>query len=268
MGRVTGKVWLVTGASSGIGRAVAYGLAKEGGHLILLARRKEKLIEIAQDIFRRYKVDVLVIAVDLTDNHALEHAINWAFAKRPVIHGAVHCAGYGLFKEAVALSYEDMRQMLQINTLSAMHVSQLLTQQWLKRGIPGHLTLVASSAGKIATPASGVYSASKSGIISYANSLRMEVAHAGIQVTVVNPGPVRTAFFSHEASMQAYLERVYPLALEPDSLAQEIIQAMGSKRKPRELNRPSILQLASQLYGLFPIVGDFVVKYFFNLKEG
>jgi len=109
--------------------------------------------------------------------------------------------------------------------------------------------------------------ASKAAIIAYADALRLELYETPIQVSTINPGPVKTAFFDRSPQMLAYAQVVEAFSLEADELASRIVANMKRKHVKRELNLPWQLAFASKLYGLFPQAGDFLAARLFNLKE-
>ena len=111
------------------------------------------------------------------------------------------------------------------------------------------------------------YAASKAAIIAYADALRLELYETAIQVSTINPGPVKTAFFDRSPQMLAYAQVVEAFSLEADELASRIVANMKRKHVKRELNLPWQLAFASKLYGLFPKAGDFLAARLFNLKE-
>ena len=148
-----------------------------------------------------------------------------------------------------------------------MYLSQLVAIQQLNQGGPGQIHIVGSIAGKVPTAMTSAYAASKAAIIAYADALRLELYETPIQVSTINPGPVKTAFFDRSPQMLAYAQVVDAFSLEADELASRIVANMKRKQVKRELNLPWQLAFASKLYHLCPQVGDFLAARLFNLKE-
>jgi short-subunit dehydrogenase len=128
----------------------------------------------------------------------------------------------------------------------------------------GHIINIASMAGKMATQKSTVYSATKFAVLGYSNALRLELRPLHIQVTTVNPGPIRTHFFDKADESGTYLDKVGMFLLEPQDLALEIVNAIGTRK--REINRPRVMEVGARLYNLFPTVSDFFASEVFNFK--
>ncbi|RTR35461.1 SDR family NAD(P)-dependent oxidoreductase [Robertmurraya yapensis] len=128
----------------------------------------------------------------------------------------------------------------------------------------GHIVNVASQAGKIATPKSSVYSATKHAVLGYTNSLRMEVTDSNIFMTTVNPGPIATNFFEIADEKGTYVKNVQRIMLKPDYVAEKIVSAMLTKR--REINLPRWMNVGSVFYALFPNLFERFGKRSFNKK--
>ena len=116
----------------------------------------------------------------------------------------------------------------------------------------------------MATPKTAVYSATKFAVLGFSNALRLELKPAGIQVMTVNPGPIATNFFEKADPSGNYLSDLGNLVLEPEDLAKVIIK--GIRKGKREINRPRLMQAASQFYTLFPKIGDLLAGGIFNQK--
>jgi len=117
-------------------------------------------------------------------------------------------------------------------------------------------------AGKVSTPKTAVYSATKGAVISFSNALRMELDPVNIRVTTVNPGPVDTPFFNQFDPDREYLQKMGYLVLKPEKIARKIVQNAGKNK--REINLPLLLSGATHLYQLFPEIGDFILSRSFK----
>lgn len=256
---LNGKTVLITGASSGIGAAVAIQAAEQQANLILMARRTQKLQQVAEQCQTLTSGTVHYVTLDVTDHHAVAQYV----AQAPQVDVLIANAGYGLFKAATEFSFDEMEQMFRVNALAMMQFANAFAQQMSARQ-SGHIVLVASQAGKVATPKSAVYSATKSAVISYANALRLELKPHRVAVTTINPGPVATEFFDHADQEGSYLDRLQHLVLPTAYVAQRIVAVIGTSR--REVNIPRSMAIASKLYALCPTVGDALTLKFFNKK--
>lgn len=259
------KIVLITGASSGIGRHVAISAAKRGAKLILVARNTKVLNDLAKQLARDYHTQSLVITCDMRQPKQIESAAKKALNKFGTVDYLVNCAGYGSFQLASDMSYDEMLEMFEVNTLAMMYLTQLLLPAMLERK-SGHIVFVASIAGKIPTPFASVYSATKGAVINYARALRMEVIDRGVGVTVVNPGPVDTAFFQRDTSTQQYGRAIEKYMISPEKLAEKIVNILSYQPKRRELNVPFTMATGAFLLSIAPKCGDYIIRKFLNIK--
>ena len=243
------QVVIITGATSGIGQAVAHQLAQEGCKLVLAARRQDRLQALAQELEEQWGTEVLVQVTDMSQPQAIESLVRATLESFGRIDILFSNAGYGDFQAFSDNQPQQVVDMFQVNVFGMMYLSQLV------------------AAGKIPTAMTSAYAASKAAIIAYADALRLELYETPIQVSTINPGPVKTAFFDRSPQMLAYAQVVEAFSLEADELASRIVANIKRKQVKRELNLPWQLAFASKLYGLFPQAGDFLAARLFNLKE-
>lgn len=123
---------------------------------------------------------------------------------------------------------------------------------------------IASQAGKIATPKSSIYSATKHAVLGYTNSLRMELSDQRIFVTAVNPGPIETNFFTIADEKGTYVKNVKKFMLKPEYVAKKVVDAMLTPT--REINLPRWMNTGSVVYALFPRLFERLGKRMFNKK--
>ena len=242
-----GRVALVTGASSGIGRALALRLAREGMRVALVARRRADLEALAAEIMGAGG-DACAFPCDVES--AAEVA---ATARAAALHfGAVDLlvnnAGYGHHRAFLDWDLDDMERMMRVNYLGTLRFTKALLPGMVARG-RGSLVFVASVAGKIATPDETAYSASKFAMIGLAQSLSLEVEDAGVHVLVVCPGVIRTPFFDEEA-----LSRMPPVSLrqmtDVEGLVEAIVDALA--RGKREVTYPRSIAAAYAVQAIAP----------------
>lgn len=181
------KVW-ITGASSGIGEALAREAAARGAALILSGRRVEALNRVAQDIGG----DTLVLPFEATDYDALPEVMEAALAWRGGIDLLINNAGVSQRSLAVDTRFEVYRDLMEIDFFAPLRLTQLVLPDMIARG-GGHIAVISSVAGKVGTPLRTGYSAAKHACIGYFDALRAELeAACGIRVTTIMPGYVQT----------------------------------------------------------------------------
>lgn len=172
-------------------------------------------------------------------------------------------AGFGMFENFVDFDLEIAKNMFNVNVLGMMYFTQKIAIAMVNNR-QGHIFNVASMAGKMATPKSTVYSATKFAVLGFSNALRLELRPANVFVTTINPGPIATEFFDKADPSGSYLENLGGIVLDPHKLAKTIVNKMG--KPTREINRPLIMEGASRFYGMFPQIGDFLAGGLFNRK--
>lgn len=186
------QVVLITGASSGIGRAAAVAFAREGARVVLAARRRDKLEEAVREVEaagRKARAVVADVAVEADVRAAVEAAANLGG-----LHILVNNAGIGYFGTVEETPPEMFRRLLEVNLMGMMygiwHALPIMRRQGR-----GHIINVASVAGKRGSAGNGAYCATKFAMVGLSESLRVEVAGSGIEVSVVCPVVTDTEFF-------------------------------------------------------------------------
>jgi uncharacterized protein len=193
---LSGKTALVTGASSGIGRAIASVLARDVAALVLVARRRDRLEELAKELTAAHPgLRVLVRPVDLTDRAATGAMLDALEADGVAIDVLVNNAGFGDRGLVDERPWSKIEALLEVNVVSATFLIHRLLPGMIARGTGGILN-IGSVAGIVSKPGSAVYGASKSYLNSLSEALHAELRHTGVLVTGVLPGPVPTEFGS------------------------------------------------------------------------
>ncbi|BBP84846.1 MULTISPECIES: SDR family NAD(P)-dependent oxidoreductase [Pseudomonas] len=190
MQALAGKVAVVTGAGSGIGRALAHQLAAEGCHLALADLDRENLAEVARELDRHD----LKITTHLLD--VAERAAVYAFADEVLAaHGSVQLvinnAGVALSQTVAELRYDDFEWIMGINFWGVVHGTKAFLPHLLKNN-EGQIVNVSSIFGIISLPTQGAYNASKFAVRGFTEALRQELAHTGVRASCVHPGGIRT----------------------------------------------------------------------------
>lgn len=193
MNQVKDKVIVITGASGGLGAQVALDAARMGAHLVLIARNKEKLEHIKEKIKAEGNREPVIHQLDVGITEDVSRVFH-EITSDLQIDVLINNAGFGIFDYFVDADLKDLSGMMQTNVIGLMACTQAVPPQMISRG-SGHIINIASQAGKISTPKSSGYAASKYAVLGFSNGLRMEIAESGIHVTTVNPGPIETNFF-------------------------------------------------------------------------
>ncbi|WP_456274142.1 SDR family NAD(P)-dependent oxidoreductase [Bacillus sp. AK031] len=261
--RLKNKNVVITGASGGIGERIAIKAAEQGANVVLIARNAERLKEIGQTIEREYKVNAFIHSVDVSDFSSLPSVFQSIYREAGNVDVLVNNAGYGIFDEADEANFEDIKGMFDVNVLGLIACTKHVLPIMKKRK-SGHIINIASQAGKLATPKSSAYSASKHAVLGFTNSLRMETASSNIFVTAVNPGPIATNFFNVADRSGTYEKNVERLMLNPDAVAEKIVGKMLTNT--REINLPRWMNAGSVVYTLFPGIVEKLGKNAFFKK--
>lgn len=183
---------LITGASSGIGRALAYELADRGYSLALTARRLETLEDIRDDLKAKHPAATVVVhSLDVAAYDSVPEVISTCVAKLGGLDILFANAGIGLGEKVGKGRFSEARQTIETNLLGAMASVDTAVEHFLEKG-QGHIVGVASVAAFRGLPRSSSYSASKAGFAIYLESLRAEVFRKNIHVTVLYPGYIDT----------------------------------------------------------------------------
>lgn len=186
MPKVTGQVVLVTGASSGIGRATARSFADAGAVVYAGARRPESQRELASEGFRP-------VALDVTDAASMVTAVEEIESRHGRVDVLINNAGYALNGPVEELTMDDVRRQFETNVFGLIRMAQLVLPAMRDRG-HGRIINLGSVGGTLTAPGAGAYHASKYAVEAISDALRMEVAAFGIQVTLIQPTAVRTPF--------------------------------------------------------------------------
>lgn len=184
---------LVTGASSGIGLELARQFARAGSNLVLVARGKEKLEQLATQLRNEFKVQAEVVEGDLCNPGAATNIVEELQRRKLSIDVLVNNAGFGLMGQHSSLELQRQLDMVQVNIAAVVHLTQLLLPGMLERNTGGVLN-VASTAAFQAGPNMAVYYASKAFVLSYTEALHEEVSGTKLHVSCLCPGPTDTGF--------------------------------------------------------------------------
>ena len=199
--RLDGTVALVTGASSGIGEATAVALAAEGAAVAVVARRRDRLESLAEKI-KANGGTVLVIEGDMTQELQAREAVERTASELGRLDTLVNNAGVMLLGPAAGAPLEEWQRMVEINVLGLLYCAHAAIPHLLQAAESGprnvsDMVNISSVAGRAARSGSGVYNATKFGVVAFTESLRQEFSSRHLRVSAVEPGAVSTELGSH-----------------------------------------------------------------------
>ncbi|MCK9409628.1 MAG: SDR family NAD(P)-dependent oxidoreductase [Bacteriovoracaceae bacterium] len=212
-----GCVAIITGASKGIGRAVALALSKQGVSVVLAARNSELLAVLEQEIISDGGTAVS-IPTDVTSEHSIEHLIRETRKRFGKIDILINNAGVGIFSNVTDMTTEAFDEMMNVNVKGVFMCSRAVLPT-MKAQQHGEIINVASLAGKNSLAGGSVYSATKWGLIGFSRSLMLEVREYNIRVVTIAPGSVNTGFGEKE--------RNEPMIIQPEDVAETVIFALS-----------------------------------------
>ncbi len=249
---LTGKVAVVTGASSGIGEATVLELASRGASVVAAARSVEKLEDLAR---RNAAAGVLVVEADVADRESVEAMVGRTVENFGRLDVLVNNAGLGLSGRIAELRSEDLRYVFEVNTVGPLNCVQAALP---RMGSGGRIINVSSVVGKRAIPKVGGYCSTKFALNALSDSLRVEVADRGISVTSVYPGTTRTSFRNNSRRTKNEKRGWRPKGVTPEKVAKRI--AAAAERGPRDVYVTASDRLFVAGVTLFPGLTDRVLR--------
>lgn len=208
MGYWTNKVVMITGASSGIGKALALEIASRGAHLALLARRESLLNELVNEA-RTRNVKAIAVAADVRDAQAVRAAADQFRTKLGPIDILIANAGVGTADHALKLAPEHAAEVMGTNVLGSVNSVAAVAPEMVARG-QGRLVAISSLAAYRGLPKSAAYCASKAAMTAYFESVRIDLRNTGVGVTIIYPGFIRTGITQGRIAKMPYLMDLEP----------------------------------------------------------
>jgi len=240
---------LITGASKGIGKAIAYNLAARKINLLLIARSENLLNEIFVDLTNKYEIEVKHFCVDLTNENAAEIIFAWVVKNNIQINILINNAGYGLsgsFEKYTALQHAEM---MNVNMTSLVKLTSLFLPM-LKQQSKSYILNIASSAAYQAVPYLSTYAASKSFVVSFSRALQHELRKTNVSVTCVSPGGTDTDFALRADIGKKAIKAGEKLNMDPKEVAAIAVNSMFKKK--REIITGFINKLGAFMVWLTP----------------
>jgi uncharacterized protein len=258
---ISGKAVLITGASSGIGRATALALAREKARLFLVARRHSRLLEVAEQI-AELGGTAFVHSVDLRDHEAADALVGIAHEKLQRIDVLINNAAFGYFGSVENMPCEVSREIFDVN-FSAPLLAMQRAIPIMKRQGSGHIINISSVAGKRGLPLSGIYCATKFALNGISESLRVELVDTNIRVSVVNPTYTKSEF--HDAVRRGDVTGKFtPMGhmQTSEEVAHAIVRCI--KRPKAEVYPYSISRLVVWINAVAPSLMDAIILPYFR----
>ncbi|EHQ28654.1 SDR family NAD(P)-dependent oxidoreductase [Mucilaginibacter paludis] len=212
-----GKYALITGASKGIGRAIAIQLAQAGYNLFLVARSETELQELANYVIAAHGVKAAYLVKDLSQDNAGVLVAEWVRRSDIQLSVLINNAGYGLWGNFAELSLDGQMNMLRLNLDATIEITYHLLPL-LKKQPKAYVLNVSSTAAYQALPTLALYSASKAFILSFSRALRYELKDTTVSVSVLSPGPTDTGF-AHRAGLDALADLAEKFNMRPQDVA-------------------------------------------------
>ncbi len=240
--RWDGAVTVITGASRGIGKAVALAAAKRGARLGLIARSKDELDAVLAEAGGKGAV----AAADITDQRAVDEAVATLVNSLGPIDILVNNAGAGAYSAFLQTDVDVFERLMRLNYFGTVYVTKAVLPSMVERG-RGHIVNISSVAGRIGTPFESAYSASKFAVTALTEALDVELRPLGVKMSMVNPGPVETEFFDARGVPYA---RKSPKPVSAERVAKAVLAAVDRNRLEQLV--PGMLKGAVVARHMFP----------------
>lgn len=264
-----GKTAIVTGGSSGLGRAIAQAFAGAGANVVIAARHAEALEKTAQEL-RAGSGTVVGVPTDVTRADDVERLVAGTVERFGGLDALVNNAGRSMRRAVLDTTPEDFQQLLELNLIGLVRCTRAAVPHLLARR--GHLVNIGSLAGKSAARYVGAYPATKFAVAAYSQQLRLELGPQGLHVLLVCPGPIaRDPGFGHQEVARDERNAGLPesafkpgagvrtRAVRADVLAAAILRAC--RRRQSELVVPGSARLLFALMQLSPRLADWIVRH-------
>jgi NAD(P)-dependent dehydrogenase (short-subunit alcohol dehydrogenase family) len=235
-------VAVVTGASSGIGAAIARRLARDGWRCVLLARREDRLRELAQELGGEYEL------CDVTEREQVERTAAALLSRHPQVNLLVNNAGIPGRRDFLSVEPELVERVVRTNYLGGLWCLRAFLPGLEAAAPEAHVVNIVSVAGTVAFPPSGPYSASKHAQLAFSRATSAQLRRRGIHVLTVMPGFIETEGFPQKTALRsAFLRR---MVRTPEELADRVVDAVAHRRS--ELTYPSFYRAFALAQAMAP----------------
>lgn len=254
------RIW-ITGASSGIGEALAYSCAGEGAHLILSSRKENELRRVATAAAEKGAASVLVQPLDLADHAGIPEIVGAVLKKTGKVDILINCGGISQRGLALETTLEVDKKIMNINFFGTIALTKALLPSMLTHQL-GHIVTITSVTGKFGSPKRSAYAASKHALHGFFDSLRAELGHTPIQVTLVCPGFVRTNVsinaLSGDGRPQGTMDEATEKGMSPEEAARRTLRAIRQGKEEVWFGGREVLGV--YLKRLFPVYFSRVLR--------
>jgi uncharacterized protein len=220
---------LITGASKGIGKAIAETLASRGYDLLLVARSADLLQQVSEEIQSFSKRNCKWFSVDLAGEQSAEKVFDWCTQNQFEVSILVNNAGYGLSGPFEKYSSEEHADMLRVNIVTLTKLTRLFLPQLLKRPA-GYILNIGSTAAYQAVPYLSAYSASKAYVLSFSRGLCQELKKTSVSVTCICPGPTDTNFVNRANVGRKGQRAAEKFNMSPQTVAHIAVESLFRRR--------------------------------------
>lgn len=251
------KVVIVTGASSGIGRATAMAFVRKGATTILAARSQEKLKQVADEI-GRFGGTAHIIQADVSDRQQVENLIERVVTEFGRIDVLVNNAGSGAVGTVEDKHFvDDVRHLLEVDFFGKVYCTQTVLPVMRRQG-SGSIVNLSSVVGRKAFPRFGAYSAAMHAVSAFSDVLRQELRGSGVHVTTVHPALTETAFFKDVGPAEMPAPFRYMKPQTPEAVARKIVKAVGKHSARTVIPWQPLTLFLSE--AISPWLGDLMVR--------
>lgn len=219
---------LITGASKGIGKALALQFAKHNCNLLLVARSAQELETLAQELENEYKINARWLSLDLLESNAVDSLVKFCRDESIQVRILVNNAGFGHWENFSESVLEKQLSMVELNQRVLLSLCHRFIPE-LEKQSEAHILNVSSVVGFQPFPGFAVYAASKAFVYSFSQSLRYELKPKGINVTCLCPGPTETGFFSN-AHFIHKLDSTQGVKMSAGEVAAKAVDALLAKK--------------------------------------
>jgi len=253
------KVVLITGASSGIGKQTAIEFAKLGSSIILVARRKNKLEQVENEL-KQFNVNTLVCVCDVSKKDQVDELSKIVLQKFDSVDILVNNAGFAIYGLVSDLSINEIESQMETNYFGMIYCVKNFLPLMLKKK-SGHIVNVASVGASFSVPGVSSYCATKFAMLGFSEGLKHELYGTGVGLTVVSPIMVRTPLFEHP-SFTNFSKFSTGVSLSSETVAKTIIKASNSSRF--EIVVPSVARVVIWFKQTFPFLINPIIGRIFR----
>lgn len=261
--KIKDRTAIVTGASRGVGKAVALKLAKYGVNLALVARGSDKLEEVARQA-EKLGSKVLVVACDVTDSNQVKSAVQTVMQKLGAVHILVNSAGFGVWKPFLEISDQEHQKMMDTNFWGTYNFIRAILPSMLANK-KGHIVNISSGTGKFALSVTSGYSASKFAVTGLSEALYRELRFTGVKVSCLHPGSIKTEFWNEQNTPKKYLPATIRFSpkISPQKVARAVCYCLWLGFPV--FTFPVFVAILAKLNALWLRLGDVIMWRWFYL---